>query len=202
LTERPKENTLPVGIDSDIISYRCAWSSEGGSQEDAKEKVDEVVDSIVYQLCGDFPDFDKVQHYLTGKGNFRYDYAKTHVYKDNRSGTKKPEHIGYIRDYLVEEYGAIVVDGKWYKPTTYEANLSLYSQILTGDRVDNIIGLHRVGPVTASKMLEEAETEEDMWEICLKAYDGDYDRVVENARLLYLQRREEEIWQPPKGSDT
>jgi len=237
--ERPKENTLPVGIDSDIISYRCAWSAEGGDKTEAKNKVDEVVDNIVFQLCGDFPDLDNIQHYLTGKGNFRYSIAKTHGYKENRSVTKKPEHIGYIRDYIVDYYGAVVVEGKeaddelatqanshgyryiiastdkdfmqvpcwiynwgrglWYKPSDYEANLAFYSQVLTGDRIDNIIGLNRVGPVTASKMLEGAKTETDMWEVCLKAYDNDYDRVVENARLLYLQRRDNELWQPPSG---
>jgi 5'-3' exonuclease len=60
-----------------------------------------------------------------------------------------------------------------------------YNQILTGDRADNIIGLYRVGPVKATKMLSEAKTEQDLWEACVKAYDGDVDRV------------EGEIWQPP-----
>ena len=54
-----------------------------------------------------------------------------------------------------------------------------YNQILTGDRADNIIGLYRVGPVKATKMLSEAKTEKDLWEACVKAYDGDVDRVIE-----------------------
>ena len=33
-----------------------------------------------------------------------------------------------------------------------------YNQILTGDRADNIVGLYRVGPVKATKMLSEAKT--------------------------------------------
>ena len=72
-----------------------------------------------------------------------------------------------------------------------------YNQILTGDRADNIVGLYRVGPVKATKMLSEAKTEQDLWEACVKAYDGDVDRVIENARLLWLRRTEDEIWQPP-----
>jgi len=72
-----------------------------------------------------------------------------------------------------------------------------YNQILTGDRADNIVGLYRVGPVKATKMLSEAKTEQDLWEACVKAYDGDVDRVIENARLLWLRRTEGEIWQPP-----
>ena len=72
-----------------------------------------------------------------------------------------------------------------------------YNQILTGDRADNIVGLYRIGPVKATKILSEAKTEQDLWEACVKAYDGDVDRVIENARLLWLRRTEGEIWQPP-----
>ena len=45
--------------------------------------------------------------------------------------------------------------------------------------------------------LSVAKTEQDLWEACVKAYDGDVDRVIENARLLWLRRTEGEIWQPP-----
>jgi len=72
-----------------------------------------------------------------------------------------------------------------------------YSQILTGDITDNIVGLYKVGPKTAEKMLKDCETEKDLWETCVKAYDGDTDRVVENARLLWLRRYEGQMWEPP-----
>ena len=72
-----------------------------------------------------------------------------------------------------------------------------YEQVLTGDAVDNIIGLYRVGPKTAQKMLKECETEKDLWEACVKAYGDDVDRVVENARLLWLRRYEGQMWEPP-----
>ena len=83
------------------------------------------------------------------------------------------------------------------KVTPDEGTKFFYTQILTGDAVDNIIGLHKVGPKTADKMLEGAETEDELWEAVLKAYDGDRDRVVENARLLWLRRHEGELWEPP-----
>lgn len=72
-----------------------------------------------------------------------------------------------------------------------------YTQILTGDSADNIKGLFRVGPVKAGKILDGAVAEEDLWDRVLKAYDGDEERVVENARLLWLRRKEGEIWEPP-----
>ena len=72
-----------------------------------------------------------------------------------------------------------------------------YTQILTGDSADNIHGIPQVGPKKAERILKDASTEEDLWDAVLKAWDGDVDRVVENARLLWLRRYEGELWQPP-----
>ena len=74
---------------------------------------------------------------------------------------------------------------------------SFYTQILTGDKVDNIKGLHRCGPVKAGKILTECDTEISMWNACLEAYKGDTERVIENARLLYLRRKVGQLWEPP-----
>lgn len=48
--------------------------------------------------------------YLTGKGNFREELAVSDVYKGNRS-QPKPEYYQYVRDYLINQYGAVVVNG-------------------------------------------------------------------------------------------
>jgi len=75
---------------------------------------------------------------------------------------------------------------------------NLYCQILTGDVADNIIGLKGVGPVKAAKILEDSADEYDMYQRCVKAYDDNEDRVIENARLLYLRRtKDEALWTPP-----
>ena len=86
---------------------------------------------------------------------------------------------------------------EWSKVDEFDGLKFFYSQILTGDTADNIIGLYRVGPVKAEKLLQDCNTEDDLWEAVLKAYDGDLDRVVENARLLWLRRQEDELWTPP-----
>lgn len=87
--------------------------------------------------------------------------------------------------------------GEWHDITEFEGTKFFYKQILTGDRADNIMGLYKVGPVKAEKIVKDCNTEEELWEAVIKAYDGDIDRVVENARLLWLRRKEGEIWQPP-----
>jgi len=88
--------------------------------------------------------------------------------------------------------------GVWTTVTEFEGLRFFYKQILTGDRADNIMGLYRVGPVKAEKMLQDCNSEKSLWEAVLKAYDGDKERVVENARLLWLRREKGEIWEPPK----
>jgi len=86
---------------------------------------------------------------------------------------------------------------EWTKVTPFEGIKFFYTQILTGDRADNIIGLYGIGPKKAEKLLDNCNTEEDMWETVLRAYDGNLDRVVENARLLWLRRHDDELWEPP-----
>lgn len=84
-----------------------------------------------------------------------------------------------------------------YYITEAEGLLRLYMQILTGDTADNIIGLRNIGNVRAKKMLEDAADETEMFQRCVEAYDGNEDRVVENAHLLFLRRHEGQIWTPP-----
>ena len=91
------------------------------------------------------------------------------------------------------------VKGTFEYSTEWDSKLYFYEQILTGDSADNIKGLHRVGPVKAKKILEGATTEEELFQKCLDAYEGDLGRVVENGQLLHLQRYKGELWEPPKG---
>jgi hypothetical protein len=97
------------------------------------------------------------------------------------------------------------VTGTWKYSTDEDARRYFYSQVLTGDRADNILGLFRIGPKKAGAILEGLTTEEDLFDACLKAYqdhptlEGDpYERLIENARLLHLRRYEGQIWEAPK----
>jgi len=80
-----------------------------------------------------------------------------------------------------------------------------YSQLLTGDVVDNIPGLPYTGPVAAVKILANATTKGEAYEAVREAYrDVCYDPDVylkEQADLLWmvreLDRGEPVLWQPP-----
>lgn len=227
-----------VLIDGDIIAYRAAFSTEQMGSQDTRNKVDDLIQFILDSTVL-FPEIglDYVV-YLTGKGNFRDNIAKSHPYKGNRKSVQKPRHLQTARDHMESKYQAIIskgeeaddliakeaarldykacvasidkdmlqipcwhfniVRGDYLKVEPYGGIKFFYTQILTGDTADNIVGLWKVGPVKAKKILEDAETEEDLWDCVVKAYGGNEDRVIENARLLWLRREEEEIWQPPR----
>lgn len=78
-----------------------------------------------------------------------------------------------------------------------------YKQLLTGDSVDNILGLYGVGKSSVHvKHIDELNTEHDMFDYVREQYRlrfGSYAEqfLVENARLLWIRREEDELWMPP-----
>ena len=91
-----------------------------------------------------------------------------------------------------------------YEITPEEGMLNFYKQILTGDRVDNIIGIKGVGPVKAAKLLKDCKTEKEMFDVCVKAYNDDGQdgvaRATENGNLLWLLRDKDKRWEAPVGN--
>lgn len=94
-------------------------------------------------------------------------------------------HYNFVRD-------------EQYVITEEQAIRNFYLQMLTGDKVDNIIGLAGIGPVKSKKMLADCKSEKEMYDVVLAAYDNNLDRVIENGRLLWILREEGQVWQPPK----
>ncbi len=56
-------------------------------------------------------EFDSLELFLTGKGNFRESLATIKGYKANRDPGHRPVHYKSIRRYLMNRWGATVVDG-------------------------------------------------------------------------------------------
>tara|TARA_Y100000310_G_scaffold319188_1_gene374164 strand:- start:8558 stop:9367 length:810 start_codon:yes stop_codon:yes gene_type:complete len=67
-----------------------------------------------------------------------------------------------------------------------------YSQVLTGDVVDNIPGLPMCGPVKAYELLKDCKTEGNYKYVVVNAYlehyDGNLDTLLEQGRLLWMVR--------------
>ena len=220
-------------IDGDIFTYRAAWACNDETEAEAIKAFDSLVtDAILDSGCEDY------QVFLTGRGNFRYDIAKTAVYKGNRKDVAPPVHKDAIRKHAMDKWDAVMsvdeeaddtiaieatklgvmnfvivsidkdflqVPGLHYNPvkkvkTTmdyWSGTMFFYQQILMGDKADNIVGIKGIGPAKSHAILNGAETELELYERCIKQYNGDEARVIENARLLWLRREVGQIWEPP-----
>jgi len=85
----------------------------------------------------------------------------------------------------------------WESIDPWSGLVNFYEQLLVGDPVDSVVGIYKVGPVKAKKILEAIDNEKGLWDKCVETYN-DYDRCLSNARMLWLRRYEGEIWKPPK----
>ena len=83
--------------------------------------------------------------------------------------------------------------------TDFEGYKAFSTQLLTGDRVDNIPGLDKIGPVKAAKALKDAKTKEELLQAVWKVYqekEHGIEYLTEQGQLLWLRRYEGELWQP------
>jgi hypothetical protein len=233
-----------------VLKYRLAFSSEGlTDQREVVEQIVTLVDNIKewldpFKLTLE----DNHKYYLTGKTNYRFDIAKSHPYKGNRT-SPKPTWLGFIEQYFIDHYNAIVSvneeaddliakechanqyanvviistdkDFKQlpvpiFNPTKFELNQTtpweatkyFYEQILTGDTVDNIKGIYKIGPVKANVILSGCDSEIALYNAVVDAYVLDSEsltiakrRVLENARLLWLRRVDNQLWSPPVANN-
>ena len=93
----------------------------------------------------------------------------------------------------VDKHGALSITEGKNKKLRGTGMMFFYSQLLTGDTVDNILGLKGCGPVKAYDLLHECKTEEELFKVVQGAYEekhGDEWRVhmLEMGRLLWMVR--------------
>lgn len=192
------------------------------------------------------------QGYLTGKDNFREKIATIKPYKGNRPD-RKPKHYDALTEYLVNVWGAQIVDGieaddalaidqterkfkgcciasidkdllqvpgkhydfyhdKRITISESESERNLYAQIISGDSTDNIQGVPGIGDKGARKLLSKCGSISEFYRVAQEAYHtsirnkgefifnglGPDDALLETARLVYLLRRKDDEWRPPK----
>jgi len=91
-------------IDGDMVCYRCAASCEEEPLEIALERVDSLIERIMYETGAGVQEC-----YLTGSNNFRYDINP--AYKADRKDKPRPRWLQDVRTHLVVGWGARVSDG-------------------------------------------------------------------------------------------
>lgn len=95
-------------IDADILVYRIGFATQA---EDESQAIRTMAGFLEDLVLFDLPNAQRWELFLTGKSNFRYEYAVTAEYKGNRKGSEKPTHYHLLREYLVSSWDALVVEG-------------------------------------------------------------------------------------------
>ena len=84
----------------------------------------------------------------------------------------------------------------------HESLRIFYSQLLSGDSVDNIPGLPKIGPITADKLVCTAQSEEELQEIVVSNYiakmgmEDWLDWLKFNGSLLYILKTHDDKFDP------
>lgn len=94
-----------VGLDGDVLVYRSCFSVKDGSLSETCEYCDLFIRDLLV-----FCETESLKIFLTGTGNFRDKIAVTKKYKGSRT-KPKPEHYQGVRDYLVNNYSAEIING-------------------------------------------------------------------------------------------
>lgn len=97
-------STMKVLIDADILTYKLGFALEGEPKFFVKSNLDKYIRGILEDTkCKEY------QLYLTGKNNFRH--TVTDTYKANRKDSPKPKYYARLRELMVRDWGAEIVDG-------------------------------------------------------------------------------------------
>jgi 5'-3' exonuclease len=87
----------------------------------------------------------------------------------------------------IERKGVVVREALNRDVTIEQGMRTFFEQVLIGDRIDNIIGVNKIGPVKARKALANCNTERQMYAVCRNMYNDD-ERFHKNLDLLWIWR--------------
>ena len=106
---------IPIGmkgnrimeLDADSLIYRAAFSAQ--QSVDTESFALYLINRILGEIYEDTTCL-KCNIYLGSKTNFRNEIATLYPYKGNRSNRERPSYFDLIRNYLIDDCGAIVVE--------------------------------------------------------------------------------------------
>lgn len=113
-----KDEELHPLIDCDILVYRCGFAADSQVKRDGNDpeqldylhfalgNVKEVMEEVTTRFCPFYRAF------LSGSGNFREQVATILPYKGNRDAKHKPKYYKEIKQYLIDVWGAEVINGR------------------------------------------------------------------------------------------
>lgn len=103
---------MKIILDADHITYRAAASCSPTKAKPFQESLTDAIwraESMVSQIFHDLNSTD-AEFYISGEGNWRYDIYPD--YKANRRDIPKPMWLEEVREHLIIQYKAEIVNGK------------------------------------------------------------------------------------------
>ena len=230
LQYKPIDGTLAL-LDGDIICYRIGFTTQDVNEKITLSRINSYLDNILFDsgasdyviyLTGNnnyrkviYPEYkanrtqEKPKHYELIR-----EYLMNHEAAVMCEEEEADDVIGYSQTEstiictIDKDLDQIpgrhfnFVKNKHYEVTEDEGLAFFYSQLLTGDRVDNIPGLPKVGPAKAKKILGEWTDEQDAKTKTLEAYkellgldeEKARERINLIGRLLWIRKVPEEVW--------
>jgi hypothetical protein len=125
-----------------------------------------------------------------GIEQMRHDFGASCIATNDKDLDMIPGlHYNFVTDerYVVDEETAL-----WL----------FWQQLLKGDPTDDIVGIPGVGEAKAYAALEDCwddpqQCADVAWSLYVQSYGwAAYPALLENARLLWIRRKEEELWTP------
>lgn len=109
---------------------------------------------------------------------------------------------GYHYSWPITRKGEVVREGRIFEITEDEGLRFYWSQLLIGDKSDNIFGIDGLGPKKTEKLFEGVPTNE-LFYIVAEQYEKQYGeeewavKLVKNSKLLWIKRSEGESEETP-----
>jgi 5'-3' exonuclease len=150
--------------------------------------------------------FDKIVKYIHSKYDTKFPFPHMRdIEADDKMGVYSSTYSDIVICTIDKDLDMIPGwhynwrKDKLYETTEEESLKIFYTQLLTGDPVDNIQGIPGVGKKKAEAILRGITDEELMYELVLCAYSKVFDKpmpvLLENANLLWILRSTE-TWSP------
>ena len=192
----------PKYKETEVIAYEC-WPTFNGVKEDPKKLValinykGNIAVRGYHQLKCPMKKWeqDHVWHKLGGTSLVKQDCYTRGVKKG--LGKYKRVAVGKEKSNVLDKLGGTGL--------TF-----FYTQLVTGDNVDNYPGIPGVGPKRAYEILNGAVDEADLCNRVACAYlehyidpDVAHERMIEQGRLAWMQTKRNELWElPMKGGSS
>lgn len=209
-------------IDADIVAYRCAASANNEPVEVALLRCDRLMRDIISDTNSDsykgfisgkgnfryviYPEYkaNRTQpdpiHRQACK-DFLVDEWNCEVVHGMEADDALAIHQTDETILCSIDKDLLQINGTHYnfvkgafKEVTYLGGLcSFYSQVLQGDKTDNLFGLDGIGPVKAARYLEGCETEQEYLDTVDMLYK-DKKNLAINLLCMWMMREEGETW--------